>query len=230
MKEIQKIKIYDLIEDHWRGDDYEIDSEEIHRGTYYTRKEAGTEKSKLEEQAKREAGNRYDWQSYVHFYIKPKLMECEGLEYFGKRPENFMPLQAAKPIQDACGTIRELYSSENLSLAYINLTGQAKKHKHSVMEEIYFVVKGEGNLIIGKDKYSIEQGDTISIPKETYHFLETEKDSELEVLVITHPKYSNEDVILEDKTWFIIITTSATTFINSLLPSINYYEWQSWET
>ncbi|MBW3001279.1 cupin domain-containing protein [Candidatus Woesearchaeota archaeon] len=199
MKEIPKLRIYRLYENRYTGDDYEYREETNLKGMYFTRAEAEKEKTKLEEQAKREAGNRYDWQSYVHFHIKPEMIEKQGLEYYGERPDNFIPFNAVQAIKDACGTIRELYSSQALSLAYVNLKDQAKKHKHSVMEEVYFIVKGEGSLSIGEDNYRIEQGDTISIPQDTFHFLEAEQGSELEVLVVTHPKYSIEDVILEDK-------------------------------
>ncbi|MBW2991556.1 cupin domain-containing protein [Candidatus Woesearchaeota archaeon] len=199
MKEIPKIRVYRLYENRYTGDDYDYREETELKGTYFTRTKAEKEKTKLEEQAKREAGDRYDWQRHVHYYIKPKLVESKGLEYYGERPDNFIPFHTVKPIKDACGTIRELYSSKNLSLACVNLKGEAKKHKHSKIEEVYFVVKGEGSLSIGEDKYRIEQRDTISIPKDTYHYLESEQGSELEVMVITHPKYSNEDVILEDK-------------------------------
>ena len=66
-----------------------------------------------------------------------------------------------------------------------------------VMEEIYFVTRGEGFLTIRDQKYKIEKGDCVSIPKKQQHFLETEQ-GDLEVLVITHPKFFREDVILED--------------------------------
>ncbi len=110
----------------------------------------------------------------------------------------FTNLDNVPAIPDTCGFIKELYSSPNLSLAYVFLDGKAKKHKHNIMEEVYFVTKGSGFLTISDKKYSIKKGDTIAIPKNTYHFLETHESS-LEVLVITHPKFDVNDVILSEE-------------------------------
>ncbi len=104
-------------------------------------------------------------------------------------------LKDVKPILDACGEIRELAYSSNVSLAYVTLNGVAKKHKHHVMEELYFITKGSGYVTIGDEKYLIKEGDSINISKEKYHFLE----GNLEALVITSPKFIPEDLILYDK-------------------------------
>ena len=108
--------------------------------------------------------------------------------------QKIVKLYNVNPILDACGEIRELASSPNVSLAYVSLDGVAKKHKHYVMEELYFITKGSGYVTIDDEKYLIKEGDSINIPKERYHFLE----GNLEALVITHPKFIPEDLILEE--------------------------------
>jgi|GEM_PF-7068868 len=44
-----------------------------------------------------------------------------------------------KPRGDICGLIRELYNDKNISMAHVDVTGTAKKHKHNKMLEIYYV-------------------------------------------------------------------------------------------
>lgn len=102
-------------------------------------------------------------------------------------------LSDVNPILDACGELRELSYSSNISLAYVTLNGVAKKHKHYVMEELYFITKGCGYITIEDNRYEVHSGDSLSIPKKKWHFLE----GNLEALVITSPRFIPEDLILE---------------------------------
>ena len=122
-------------------------------------------------------------------------MEPETAKDHTERPRNFVHLEEVKPIEDTCGEIRELYQSDNLSLAHVSLSGKAKSHMHHVMEEVYYITKGSGHLTIGEERYPIEEGDTVGIPKEIPHYLETE--DKLELIAVTHPKFSLDDVITD---------------------------------
>jgi len=104
-----------------------------------------------------------------------------------------------KPKEDPCGLLRELYGSENISIAHDTVLETAQKHMHRQMEEIYYVEKGEGQLVIGEEVLDIEGGDLIPIPKNTWHYLKKIEGKPLEVLAITHPKYIPEDLILAKK-------------------------------
>ena len=102
-----------------------------------------------------------------------------------------------KPKKDPCGLLRELYGSKNLSIAHDVVLGTAQKHMHRKMEEVYYVEKGEGQLVIGEETLDIKEGDIIPIPKNTWHYLKKIEGKNLEVLAITHPKYIPEDLILK---------------------------------
>lgn len=102
-----------------------------------------------------------------------------------------------KPIEDTCGQIRELYHSENQSIAYVTIKDKALSHKHLKMEEVYYIQRGNGLLYLGEEKLKVIPGDTITIPKGVYHHLENLTFKPLELLVITHPRYDHLDVILE---------------------------------
>jgi mannose-6-phosphate isomerase-like protein (cupin superfamily) len=103
-----------------------------------------------------------------------------------------------EPHEDPCGLMWELYHSDNMSIAYIEVTGRAKRHKHEVMEEIYYIEKGEGQLIVGDETLILQKGDIFSIPKNTWHYLNKIEDTPFEVLVVSHPRYNPDDFITED--------------------------------
>jgi len=102
-----------------------------------------------------------------------------------------------KPKKDPCGLIRELYSSRNISIAHDVVLDTAQKHMHRQMEEVYYVEKGRGQLVIGDTTLDIKEGDLISIPKNIWHYLKKIEGKPLEVLVVTHPQYIPEDLILK---------------------------------
>lgn len=84
-----------------------------------------------------------------------------------------------EPIDDVCGKIKELHHSDNLSIAYVTITGMAKPHMHKIMEEVYYIIKGEGLLHIDFECRKIQPGDIIPIPKEKYHYLKNTNDKPL---------------------------------------------------
>jgi len=104
-----------------------------------------------------------------------------------------------EPKKDPCGLLKELYSSKNVSIAHDIVLGTAQKHMHRKVEEIYYVEKGEGQIVIGEETLDIKEGDLIPIPKNTWHYLKKLEGKSLEVLVITHPKYIPEDLILAEE-------------------------------
>lgn len=99
-----------------------------------------------------------------------------------------------KPISVSCGKLQELYSSENLSLSYVVISGKSKPHKHQKMEEVYFIVKGKGKIKIENEIFPIQTGDVFAIPKNKFHNIQ-DIEEPIEVIVVTHPKYDPNDVI-----------------------------------
>ncbi len=98
-------------------------------------------------------------------------------------------------IDDTCGKIQEMHQSKNLSVSYATIAGKAKPHKHKVMEEVYYVVKGAGNIVIGGETFKIKSGDIISIPKNEIHYVENTSVEPIELVVVTHPRFDYSDVL-----------------------------------
>ena len=103
-----------------------------------------------------------------------------------------------KPIDDPCGELRELYQSDTLGIAHVIFSpkSEAKLHLHRVMEEVYYITKGKGKIVIGDKEHDIREGDTVAIPKNVPHKAINPNDEVMEALVVTHPKFMPEDLIM----------------------------------
>ena len=104
-----------------------------------------------------------------------------------------------KPKRDPCGLVRELYHSKNLSIAHNTIVESARNHMHQTIDETYYVLKGKGQLMIGKEILNIKDGDIIPVSKGTWHYLQSSEGIPLEVLVVTNPRYNPEDLFLMGK-------------------------------
>jgi len=69
------------------------------------------------------------------------------------------------------------YSSKedfkNASVAYFEVTGSHGKVKTTLSDRIYYVIDGKGKFIIDGKKISVEKGDVILVPKNTYYDYKT---------------------------------------------------------
>lgn len=56
-----------------------------------------------------------------------------------------------------------------MGLTTIYPTGSTTGHSHDDREEVYFVVSGEGTMVVGEDEYPIKAGDALYVPPCEYH-------------------------------------------------------------
>jgi mannose-6-phosphate isomerase-like protein (cupin superfamily) len=91
--------------------------------------------------------------------------------------------------------IRELHHTEAQSLAEATLEpGQAtERHYHRATEEIYFVIKGSGDMEVDGRTERVRPGDAILIPAGAWHSLVNDGTSELRILCCCVPPYSDAD-------------------------------------
>jgi quercetin dioxygenase-like cupin family protein len=102
--------------------------------------------------------------------------------------------KSLEPAQDSCGTLWQLYEDDNISLAYVDVTGTAEEHSHKRMEEKYRIERGEGLLILDDKRVGLRKGDVISIPRDSWHYLKN-TGALFEVLVFNRPPYDTSDFI-----------------------------------
>lgn len=69
----------------------------------------------------------------------------------------------------------------------IYATGSTTGHSHDDMEEVYFVVSGEGIMVVGEDSYDIRPGDGLYVPPGAFHTTYQRGNLPLTVLWVTCP-------------------------------------------
>ena len=109
-------------------------------------------------------------------------------------------LDRAEPFRTKDGsTIRELHHTPTQSLAEATLepSQATERHYHERSEEIYLVTKGSGELEIDGESVRVRPGDAILIPPRAWHTLENNGTSELTILCMCSPPYSDEDTFFE---------------------------------
>jgi len=48
-------------------------------------------------------------------------------------------------------------------------TGSTTGHSHDDMEEVYYIISGEGEMVVGEDRYPIRAGDALYVPPGEFH-------------------------------------------------------------
>ena len=96
-------------------------------------------------------------------------------------------------------TIRELHHTEAQSLAEASLEPDqaTERHYHRLSEEIYFVLKGSGDVEVDGEHRRIAVGDAVLIPSGAWHTLHNNGTSELRILCACSPAYQHDDTYFE---------------------------------
>lgn len=42
-------------------------------------------------------------------------------------------------------------------------------HTHEDKEEIYYITRGKGTMVVGEEEYEVKSGDTFCVPPKTFH-------------------------------------------------------------
>lgn len=98
---------------------------------------------------------------------------------------------------------RELVSPRNssarsLSIAEIRVPpGVTIKPHHHVMEEVYYVLSGEGLMMVEDDTRTIGPGDSVVIEPHQWHNIRNESAADLLMLVTCTPAWAPEELIFE---------------------------------
>lgn len=100
-------------------------------------------------------------------------------------------------------TIRELmhpqhHAAQNQSLAEAIVPAGTTTflHKHQETEEFYHILEGEGEMVLGDDKFIVTVGDTVCIRPNTPHQITGLGNKDLRFLCSCSPAYSHEDTEL----------------------------------
>ncbi len=100
-------------------------------------------------------------------------------------------------------TIRELIhpdrhgpGRQSLAEARVAVGGHTRRHLHRVSEEIYHITAGRGRMLLGRERFEVEAGDSVRIPPGMVHAIENIGEEELVLLCLCSPPYSDGDTVL----------------------------------
>lgn len=89
--------------------------------------------------------------------------------------------------------------NQSLAEAIVPGGGSTRPHVHRRSEEIYYILRGTGIVVVDGERAGVESGTAVLIPPGTEHSLENTGDEDLVLLCASSPPYSDEDTrILED--------------------------------
>ena len=71
------------------------------------------------------------------------------------------------------------------------------QHHHLETEEIYYILEGSGQMIVGTQIRAVEAGDAVFIPRGHTHTLENTGQTPMTILLVCGPAYSYEDHHME---------------------------------
>lgn len=129
--------------------------------------------------------------------------------------------EEVEAIEDICGEIRAFSSREDFkgaNLALVTMLEPNVPHYHKITTEFYFIIDGEGALIIGREVYQIESQTLIIIPPNKAHYFIPRRPTKL--LVFCIPAWSKEDeIVLEEDETVVHYSTFSEKFelINEIL-------------
>ncbi len=100
-------------------------------------------------------------------------------------------------------TIRELMHPQHhaaqhhsLAEAIVPAGTTTLLHKHQKSEEFYHILAGEGEMVLGGEKFKVTVGDTVCISPNTPHQITGLGDKDLRFICSCSPAYSHEDTEL----------------------------------
>ena len=87
----------------------------------------------------------------------------------------------------------------NYSIAQFTLEPGKKSKLHKIRSsEIYYILEGNGNLMINEDSHNLEKDDSVYVPPNSKQFIENLGSNNLRFLCIVEPAWKADDeTILE---------------------------------
>jgi mannose-6-phosphate isomerase-like protein (cupin superfamily) len=87
-------------------------------------------------------------------------------------------------------------SRQSLAEAIVSAGATTILHRHLQSEEIYHIIEGIGEIVLGDDRFEVVAGDTICIPAGVQHKIKNSGKMPLKILCCCSPPYSHDDTEL----------------------------------
>ncbi|MEX0785017.1 MAG: cupin domain-containing protein [Dehalococcoidia bacterium] len=98
-------------------------------------------------------------------------------------------------VRGVCGFRRSLITGADSEVANVShLTiDNSRTHYHKEMTELYYVLKGHGEIVLDGESRPISEGELVLIPPGVRHT----SDGDMEVLIVGVPPLETEDVFFD---------------------------------
>jgi mannose-6-phosphate isomerase-like protein (cupin superfamily) len=89
-----------------------------------------------------------------------------------------------------------LLFNQSLAEAIVPVGKATDEHYHMESEEIYYIVRGSGLMMIGDEQRDVSEGDGIVIEPGMKHKIWTKGDNDLVFLCCCSPAYTHDDTVI----------------------------------
>ena len=83
--------------------------------------------------------------------------------------------------------------AQSLAEAIVASGQRTATHRHLRSEEIYYIQQGAGTMFVDGESREVGVGDSIAIPRGTFHSIENNGNTDLVVLCACTPPYAHDD-------------------------------------
>jgi len=115
--------------------------------------------------------------------IRPQIAHKAGIDWRLMAQRGTSPDTLEVPDKEAAC----LQSLKFVSLAWLQPRLSYEPHSHSDFEELYYIIKGRGEIRIDNKKENIEEGDLIYIPPGSEHEIINDGKEVMEFLAFAAP-------------------------------------------
>jgi quercetin dioxygenase-like cupin family protein len=106
--------------------------------------------------------------------------------------------KSLKPTEDFDNIhVQKLFTDARASVFAIWIKEKVRLHKHAAHSETVYILKGKGDMRIGRQMREVKKGDVIFIPEGTPHEVQV-KGGTMKVLSIQAPEFRGKDRIFLD--------------------------------
>ncbi|MGB5105316.1 MAG: cupin domain-containing protein [Candidatus Zixiibacteriota bacterium] len=83
--------------------------------------------------------------------------------------------------------------------ATVAVGGATEEHYHATSEEIYYIIKGQGEMRVGEEQFAVNAGDAIALLPGEKHKIWNRGETELVFLCMCVPPYEHDDTVITEK-------------------------------
>ena len=93
-----------------------------------------------------------------------------------------------------------LMKGPRLNFAVVRLKPEQdyRAHKHNIMEESFYVLKGKIDIVVEDEKYTLTEGDFLNIPPGQEHYLFNSYSDAVKMVAVLAPYMENDKIEVEN--------------------------------